>query len=951
MPSIIKKLITSIAVVLCTISFVSYSSAADLNIPGFTGQTTTTVTSGLSARIDRDCESVRGYKRIDDTYRTYVNNNGYSRNNFIATSSAPTYLADGEGCATRKTDGYGNAGYSPRDYTSENADDGNMNFDGGDIFDATTRVFTEITGDTDGGVGINLSFVGHYNAIDSFTRPTFRPFTNEQLDNIESDLNLLNAYVTSDIQDLAVTAGRFVTNWGESTFIPVGMNGLTTNAIDLVSLRVPGASIKEALLPTEQITVEGFLGGGWSFEGYYQFGESHVQIDEAGTYFGSEVASKTGNRLIFSGPYGNAEGDAVNRACSYLNYAAGGSCDADRVAAFKAGAKTSQDMYLYQVGLSSMMSGDNYIGMNAKAAVLAGGAAAHPTAGFGGSAGDIPTLASLGNAGYAALQHGYANWDEYTKKGGTKIGVVDLHGNGHYYADGEDQYGFALRTYLDDVGTGVDLGFYFTQYDSKVPYLRYKGQRGIYAGDLFGAFQLAASGDKLAARLDSTAVGFTTTPSVTMTAAETAAVAQVVSGLGNVSFNSGACGAYMNPHLANAIYGKGKTTNFAYTSEEKANALDAFLYTDINGKLYFDSSKCVTQAGLRGRVATLQGAGALLGAAVFPLNMAEYEFIYPENNIALGMSMNTNVGSTTVQAELTYRPDFPLHTSPSDQGQQLSDAAGSTMLLTMGVIQGAYGVDNTLSTSLAAYRAGNGDATATREDMITAAGGFKRSYLPAISLATVAAGDYYTTPYFEYDVLSGTVGTTSTFTASHPITAGMGADGAVLLTELGFVSIDGLTQDRPVNRGGYRDGVGGVKCGGINLAGTSFNSVKALDGLTHLASAQTDPLFGNGSYCESKNNADDLSMTYRLVGIATYNNFNNSAWGFSPSFVWSHDFHGYGPTTLGGFVPGRQSLSLTSNFTKGDMKVGLSYVNQLGDEEDNLSWDRDYISANVSYAF
>ena len=235
--------------------------------------------------------------------------------------------------------------------------------------------------------------------------------------------------------------------------------------------------------------------------------------------------------------------------------------------------------------------------------------------------------------------------------------------------------------------------------------------------------------------------------------------------------------------------------------------------------------------------------------------------------------------------------------------------------------------------------------------MITAVGTFKRSYLPAISMATVAAGDYYTTPYFEYDVISGTVGTTSSFTASHPITSGLGADSSALITELGFVSIPDLTDNKPVNRGGYRDGVGGVKCGGVNLAGTSFNSVKALDGLTHLASAQTDPLFGNGSYCESQNNADDLSMTYRVVGVATYNNFNNTTWGFSPSFVWSHDFHGYGPTTLGGFVPGRQSLSLTSNFTNGDTKIGLSYVSQLGDREDNLSWDRDYISANVSYAF
>ena len=35
------------------------------------------------------------------------------------------------------------------------------------------------------------------------------------------------------------------------------------------------------------------------------------------------------------------------------------------------------------------------------------------------------------------------------------------------YADGDDQYGFALN-YIDSIGSGVDVGIYFTQYDSKV---------------------------------------------------------------------------------------------------------------------------------------------------------------------------------------------------------------------------------------------------------------------------------------------------------------------------------------------------------------------------------------------------------------------------------------------------------------------------------------------------
>ena len=50
-----------------------------------------------------------------------------------------------------------------------------------------------------------------------------------------------------------------VTSWGEATFIPVGANGLVTNALDLSALRAPGASIRDALLPTEQITLHGSL--------------------------------------------------------------------------------------------------------------------------------------------------------------------------------------------------------------------------------------------------------------------------------------------------------------------------------------------------------------------------------------------------------------------------------------------------------------------------------------------------------------------------------------------------------------------------------------------------------------------------------------------------------------------------------------------------------------------
>jgi hypothetical protein len=940
MPSKIKSLITTLVFLL---SCFAYANAAEINTPGFSGTVNTTATTGLSLRIDRNCLSVRGQQNTDATYQAWVAAN-------IATADQTAFYQNQapEGCAARYTDGYGNVGNDPRNLISENADDGNMNIDGGEIFDQTTRVYSEITGMTDSGVGINLSLVGSYNAVDSFSTDDFAPFTNEELSDIESNIDLLNAYATYDVDDLSVTAGRFVTNWGESTFIPIGMNGLTTNALDLVSLRKPGASIKEALVPTEQLTISGYLDGGWSFEAYYQLGESHVNFDEAGTFFGNEIVKN--KNLVVAGNFGSpASGYSQSAGCAYhLVITEGLSCEASTVAvANSTTGRQASSTYYYQEGFKNFFGSDNAGALIAKAAVLGTGA---PST-FGGSAGDIEVL---GLSSPTAVAAAYAAMDEYTKKGGDsafkKLGTVDIVGNGHTYADGDDQYGFALRTYLDNVGTGVDLGIYFAQYDSKVPYLRFKGQQGLIAGDMFGAYQLAAAtGGTLTAYL-SNAGSMEGTGSVTLDGTETAGKTQIGAGLFDVAYAEGACSAYQQGVLANAMYELGSVSSSAYTSEQKSNALKAN-YTNIGGKLYHDSSKCFANSSTYSTAATQLAAAALLGGALAPLNNAEYEFIYPENIQAMGISANTNIGGMTVQAEVTYRPDFPLATAIADQANQLGDSVGTTALLSLAVAQNIFGSDPDFTATMAQYNA-NVDSEAGITDMMTSIKSFNRSYLPRISLSTIAAGDFYTTPYLEYDVWSGTVGTTSSFTASHPVTAGLGADSAVFLTELGFVHIVDLPSNTGfVNRGGYRDGVGGEKCGGVTQAGTSFNSVKALDGLTHLGSSQTDPLFGNGSYCESKNGADETAFTYRLIGSATYNNFQNTAWSFSPSFVWSHDPSGYGPTSLGGFVEGRQSLSLSGNFSKGDTSIGMSYVNQLGDELDNTSYDRDYISANVSYAF
>ncbi|MDC3223082.1 DUF1302 domain-containing protein, partial [Pelagibacteraceae bacterium] len=191
-------------------------------------------------------------------------------------------------------------------------------------------------------------------------------------------------------------------------------------------------------------------------------------------------------------------------------------------------------------------------------------------------------------------------------------------------------------------------------------------------------------------------------------------------------------------------------------------------------------------------------------------------------------------------------------------------------------------------------------------------------------------------------------------------------------TELAMVQINDLDNINRgfVARGGFNEGSGEHLCLGIfrNLTGAERATVNSalttagvanIDydlstaaGATNVGASIVDAVFGNGSYCEGQMGADTRAFSYRLVGSARYDNFNNSAWSVSPSIVWSHDPKGYGPSSLGGFTEGRQSVSLSLNANRGDgLSTSISYVDQLGDDTSNLRNDMDYVSASVSYAF
>ena len=990
-----SKLITIISAVVILFTTPTLLSAQELNLNGFSGTMSTTITSGVTVRTeDNNCLLQDGYNYTRVT--SDLTGTGQAVLSGKSAALQAAVLADATkndaGCATARVDGYGNTSTNHLAIGDVNSDDGKLNFpNSGEIIDQTTKFFTAINGKTDSGLSVGISLIGSYNPVLDLNAPNFKQLTNKGKSELESDLQIVDAYVagSTDFNDnyLDYQIGRFVTSWGEATFLPIGMNGLVTNAVDLTKLRAPGASIRDALLPTEQISLSTQLGNG-SFEAYYQLGAEKIKTDPMGAFYGSEVLGTGGDKILASGPYGLEDNKSWNSYCTYAyteigNAMAGNACDAASAAVhLGVNGHKFQTAYLAERA-----------GTTATAAEWGAWLDLGQTKDFGSLAGisDSNPIVSNGLVGFTNTDANAATLANVIHTAAKRTAfdfnvnaTVQLRANTNKFVNAKDdgQFGIAYRTYLDDVGDGLDLGFYYANYHSKVPYLQIVGAQGILAGDFIGMYDQAATSyitdisANGAADGDALAVLGKNVPDIlandTATAKDYAALALL-----NGAMSGGVCGGFTVLSAATTYFGTTAADGATYQADKNASAtlhFGADLGATYDNKIAFDSSKC-DAAGDAAATSTLAFItyGATLLPAITPLNEATYQFVYPEDMQIMGASFNTNVAGTMINGELTLRPDFPLATSSGDQVNAISDASGSTAALVMFAAQ-SYPTSGTKMFAIQAMKAS--------VDAVLGAGQFesllintKRSSLPT---PVYSITEDYTAKAFhtDMDVWALDLGTTSTFAASHPITTAIGADSSVLLTELGVINIDGMDNKNKgfVARSGFNEGAGEFLCLGMyqDLTATQLAAINTRirahaklgaayeidydlstnSGLSNMGSGIVDALFGNGSYCESQMGADDLAATYRVIGSATYNNFNNSMWSASPNFAWAHDFMGYGPSSLGGFVPGKQSLSLGVNFSKGSaVKVGLNYVAQMGDITDNTNADKDFLSANFSYAF
>ncbi|NRR29344.1 DUF1302 domain-containing protein [Oxalobacteraceae bacterium] len=100
-----------------------------------------------------------------------------------------------------------------------------------------------------------------------------------------------------DGQMLRVRAGNQVISWGESLFIPGGIN--VTNAVDIMRLSQPGTQLKEAILPAPIVSAATGFGNGLNAEAYVQFGWNANNMPPTGSYWSTSNGLGAGHDAYF----------------------------------------------------------------------------------------------------------------------------------------------------------------------------------------------------------------------------------------------------------------------------------------------------------------------------------------------------------------------------------------------------------------------------------------------------------------------------------------------------------------------------------------------------------------------------------------------------------------------------------------------------------------------------
>lgn len=181
---------------------------------------------------------------------------------------------------------------------SPNEDDGNLNYDKGDLVSALFKA----SHDLDlryRNLGFFARVLYFYDA--AIDRKDGLPA--EAKKRLRSDFELYDAFVRGvfDLggKKLAARIGNQVVSWGESTFIPNGINVI--NGVDVAKLRAPGSELKEAFLPQAMVWASQEVTEALSLEAFYQVKYRKTRLEPRGTFFSTNDFISPGGDAAYIG--------------------------------------------------------------------------------------------------------------------------------------------------------------------------------------------------------------------------------------------------------------------------------------------------------------------------------------------------------------------------------------------------------------------------------------------------------------------------------------------------------------------------------------------------------------------------------------------------------------------------------------------------------------------------
>ena len=179
---------------------------------------------------------------------------------------------------------------------SVNEDDGDLNFEKRKAFSNLVKATTDVELKWK-----NFGFFGRGSAFYDFDLHDSNKLGPIGRDRIGSDVLGLDGFVFANFEpmgkNLRVRAGRQVISWGESTFIPNGINVI--NPVDVSKLRVPGSELKEGFIPTTGVWASQEITKSVTLEGFVLTNFDKVKLDPRGAYFSNnDTISDDADRVI-----------------------------------------------------------------------------------------------------------------------------------------------------------------------------------------------------------------------------------------------------------------------------------------------------------------------------------------------------------------------------------------------------------------------------------------------------------------------------------------------------------------------------------------------------------------------------------------------------------------------------------------------------------------------------